>query len=53
MKITYIYHSGFLVESADAYYIFDYYRADFPVTDADKPVYVFVSHRHPDHYNPY
>lgn len=52
MDISYIYHSGFLAETADANYIFDYYRGDIPIKDVGKPVFVFVSHRHPDHYNP-
>ena len=28
MKITYINHSGFLVETRDCYYIFDYYEGE-------------------------
>ena len=30
MKITYINHSGFLIETRDCYYIFDYYRGELP-----------------------
>lgn len=52
MNITYIYHSCFLVETAECYYLFDYYKGDLPALDADKPVLVFVSHSHQDHYNP-
>lgn len=52
MKVTYIYHSGFLVETAVCYYLFDYYKGDIPRLDIGKPIFVFVSHRHPDHYNP-
>lgn len=52
MKVTYIYHSGFLVETAVCYYLFDYFRGDIPKLDKEKPIFVFVSHRHPDHYNP-
>ena len=26
MKVTYINHSGFLIETRDCYYIFDYYK---------------------------
>lgn len=51
MKITYIYHSGFLVETEACYYIFDYYRGKLPELDTDKPVIVFASHAHQDHYN--
>ena len=52
MKITYIYHSGFLIETADSYYIFDYWKGDLPTLDPDKPVVVFSSHAHMDHYEP-
>ncbi len=51
MKVTYIYHSGFLVETRDCYYLFDYYRGNLPGMDPDKPVIIFASHAHQDHYN--
>ncbi len=38
MKITYINHSGFLVETKDCYYIFDYYKGDLPTLDKSKGV---------------
>ena len=52
MTITYIHHSGFLVETADQYYLFDYYKGDLPPLKTDKPILVFASHNHQDHYNP-
>lgn len=52
MKITYIYHSCFLVETSDCYYLFDYYKGELPGLDTGKPILVFASHRHKDHYNP-
>lgn len=52
MKISYIDHSGFLVETGRCYYLFDYYRKKLPQLDCKKPIFVFASHRHPDHYNP-
>ena len=52
MKITHIHHSGFLVETEEVYYIFDYYKGDLPCLTPEKPVLVFVSHGHQDHYNP-
>lgn len=52
MNIKYIYHSGFLVETADCYYLFDYYKGTLPNLKQDKPVLVFASHNHQDHYNP-
>ena len=41
MKITYINHSGFLVETKDCYYIFDYYKGELPLLDKKKEVLVF------------
>lgn len=52
MNITYIYHSGFLVETMHCYYLFDYYKGTLPALQKDKPILVFSSHRHKDHYNP-
>lgn len=52
MKVTYIYHSGFLIETADSYYIFDYWKGELPPLDPKKPVVVFSSHAHMDHYEP-
>lgn len=52
MKITYIEHSGFLLETAEADFLFDYYKGGIPQRDKAKPLLVFVSHRHSDHYNP-
>lgn len=52
MNITYIHHSGFLVETNLCYYLFDYYKGTLPGLDPQKPILVFASHRHPDHYNP-
>ena len=52
MKVTYIHHSGFLVETEDCYYIFDYYRGELPKLDKSKEVIVFCSHFHQDHFNP-
>ncbi len=51
MKITYIYHSGFSVELEHAILLFDYYKGEIPVFSLDKPIFVFVSHKHPDHFN--
>ena len=52
MKITYINHSGFLIETKDCYYIFDYYKGELPLLDKKKEVIVFCSHFHKDHFNP-
>lgn len=52
MKITYIGHSGFLVELKQTVLLFDYYQGEIPVFSSDKKLYVFSSHNHGDHFNP-
>ena len=52
MNITYIHHSGFLVEIGSAYYLFDYEKGSLPEMNTVKPVFVLSSHSHGDHYNP-
>lgn len=51
MNITYITHSCFLVELDRCYLLFDYYRGKLPKLKEDKPLYVFASHVHADHYS--
>lgn len=51
MKITYIHHSSFLVELEQIYLLFDYTEGQIPELDGEKPLYVFASHRHGDHYS--
>ncbi len=51
MKITYIYHSSFFVETENVCLLFDYFQGTVPKIPADKPLYIFVSHRHPDHFS--
>ena len=52
MKITYIHHSCFLVETDRFYYLFDYEKGTLPPMDGEKPIFVLSSHGHGDHYNP-
>ena len=52
MDITYIYHSCFLLELTDATLLFDYFKGTLPPIRNDKPLYIFASHRHHDHFNP-
>lgn len=52
MQITYIGHSGFLVETSACYYLFDYYNGTIPSLNPCKPILTFSSHAHQDHYNP-
>jgi L-ascorbate metabolism protein UlaG (beta-lactamase superfamily) len=51
MKITYIYHSCFSVETEDAVMLFDYYKGTIPQFDTNKHIFVFASHKHQDHFN--
>lgn len=52
MQVTYLAHSGFLVELEGVFLLFDYYYGEIPPLPEGSPLYVFVSHRHPDHFNP-
>ncbi|NLK27798.1 MAG: MBL fold metallo-hydrolase [Clostridiales bacterium] len=52
MKITYIGHSGFLMEWDSCYWLFDYYTGSIPAIDPSKKLFIFVSHKHGDHFNP-
>lgn len=55
MTLTYIFHSGFVLETDKSILIFDYWL-DLngvvpPFLKKDKPVYVFSSHFHEDHFS--
>lgn len=52
MQITYIGHSGFLVELSECYLLFDYYEGKLPERNLEKPLFLFASHSHLDHFNP-
>lgn len=52
MKVYPIYHSGFLVELEKHILLFDYWQKPLPLIDTNKPIYVFISHDHHDHYDP-
>ncbi|MDO4169349.1 MAG: MBL fold metallo-hydrolase [Lachnospiraceae bacterium] len=49
MKITFIDHSGFLIELKQSVLLFDYYKGEIPDVPGKK-WYVFVSHFHEDHF---
>ena len=51
MKITYIHHSSFMAELDHAVLLFDYFEGNIPETDREKPLFVFASHRHGDHFS--
>ena len=52
MRVIYIGHSGFFIESDSACLLFDYWQGDLPDFPQRKPLLVFASHRHHDHFNP-
>ena len=52
MQITYIGHSGFLIEWDYCYMLFDYFIGDIPKMDTNKKILIFASHKHQDHFNP-
>lgn len=61
LNIHYFLHSGFSVETTDCILIFDFYKEVLhnnenytnlkKLLSSGKPVYVFVSHSHADHFN--
>ena len=51
MTVTFLDHSGFLAELPSAALLFDWWRGELPPLP-DKPLLVFASHRHPDHFTP-
>lgn len=52
MNITFIDHSGYLVELEHTVLLFDYYKGEIPEI-REKKWYVFVSHFHEDHFQSY
>ena len=51
MKVTYIHHSSYLVETDSVTMLFDYFQGELPEIPEKKPLYVFASHRHGDHFS--
>jgi len=55
MTLTYIFHSGFVLETEQSILIFDYWLDPYDVVYSflkkNKPIYVFSSHFHEDHFN--
>ena len=54
MTLTYIFHSGFVLETEQSILLFDYWMDPSGVMDgvlrSGKPLYVFASHFHEDHF---
>ena len=55
MTLTYIFHSSFVLETEQSILIFDYWLDPYDVVYSflkkNKPIYVFSSHFHEDHFN--
>ena len=51
IRATFLDHSGCLVELADVCLLFDWWKGALPPLP-EKPLAVFVSHRHEDHFSP-
>ena len=52
MRVTYLAHSGFLVELPSVLLLFDWWKGAPPPLPAGKPLLIFVSHGHEDHFDP-
>ena len=55
MKIDFLGHSGFFVETESVLLLFDYYYGDLSFLaekPEEKPLFIFASHAHEDHFNP-
>lgn len=50
LRVTYLSHSGFYLETEHADFLFDYYKGKLPEPKKSRPMYVFVSHVHFDHF---
>lgn len=50
VKVEYIFHSGFTVETHNQFLVFDYYHGELKLKD--KKTYIFSTHSHYDHFNP-
>ena len=52
MRVTFLAHSGFFLELETASLLFAGWKGELPPLPADRPLLVFASHRHEDHFNP-
>ena len=52
MKVTFLDHSGFLVELPSVTLLFDWWKGALPPIRPQVPLLVFVSHWHDDHFSP-
>ena len=52
MRVTFLDHSGFLVEADSVTLLFDWWKGELQALRPGVPLYVFASHRHEDHFKP-
>lgn len=52
MRVTFLGHSGFLVELPSAAALFDWTEGELPALEPGVPLLVFASHAHADHFRP-
>ncbi len=50
MKVRFIHHSSFLIETEYVMLLFDYFKGALPPLSRDKTLYILCSHSHGDHY---
>lgn len=53
MRVTFLGHSGFLVELDSVYLLFDWWKGELPALLPGKPLLCFASHQHQDHFAPH
>ena len=51
MKVTYVYHSCYIVELDKEILVFDYFMGKLPEFNKNKKLYFFASHKHQDHFS--
>ena len=52
IRTTFLDHSGFLVELPSVTLLFDWWKGKLPPLPENKPLLVFSSHWHEDHFTP-
>ena len=52
IPVTFLAHSGFMAETPSAALVFDWWKGELPPMPPGKPLCVFASHSHEDHFKP-
>lgn len=53
MRVTFLGHSGFLVELSSVTLLFDWWKGALPALPEGKPLLICASHWHEDHFSPH